>query len=157
VALCGRALASVGGSFKVVRYGGGWGSFGGAYPGCSFFGGRLQEVLRSILGVETRVVDFKRCFSRPLNLFPVSSCLESESDGRGVCFAVDCSALESLFSPLAAAASSVSSRKKKKGKIGISGWCDEASRAKSNVNWTGFMLGLPRNPIAEGKGSVSWA
>jgi hypothetical protein len=52
-------------------------------------------------------------------LFRGSSCLELESDGLGVRSAVDCSVLESLSTPLAVAARSVSSRKKK-GKIGIS-------------------------------------
>jgi hypothetical protein len=52
----------------------------------------------------------------------VSSYFESESDGLGVHFAVDCSALENLSTPMAAAAAgAVSLRKKKKGKLGISG------------------------------------
>jgi hypothetical protein len=79
------------------------------------------DVLRSFLGVEAIAIDFKGCFSRPFNLFPVSSCFESESDGLGVHFTVDCSALESLSTPLAAAAGSVCLRKRKKGKLGISG------------------------------------
>jgi hypothetical protein len=83
--------------------------------------GCLWEVLCSILGVEARAIDFKGCYLRPLDLFLVSSCFESEFDGLGVHFALDCSAVESLSIPLAAAAGSVSSRKKKKGKIGISG------------------------------------
>jgi hypothetical protein len=55
------------------------------------------EVLSSISGVEARAA----CSSRSLDLFPMSSCFESESDGAGSRFAVDCSALECLPSSLA--------------------------------------------------------
>jgi hypothetical protein len=79
------------------------------------------DVLHSISSIEARAVDFKGCYSRPLDLFPVSSCFESESDGLGVRFAMDCFALESLSIPLAAVVGSVSSRKKKKGKIELVG------------------------------------
>jgi hypothetical protein len=47
----------------------------------------------------------------------VSSCFESESDGLKVRSVLDCFALESLSTPLAAVAGSVSLSKKKKGKI----------------------------------------
>jgi hypothetical protein len=79
------------------------------------------DVLRSFLGVEAIAVDFKGCFSRTLDLFPVSSCFDSEFDGLGVRSAMDCSMLESLSTPLAAAAGSMCLRKKKKGKLGITG------------------------------------
>ena len=85
-------------------------------------GGRsFVDVLRSTTGVEAKAVDFKVCCLRSLDLFPVSSCFESESDDLGLRFAVDCSALESLPTLLVAAAGSVRLRKKKKGKISISG------------------------------------
>jgi hypothetical protein len=71
------------------------------------------------MGIEARAVDFKVCYLRSLNLFPVSSCFELELDGLGLRFAVDCSVLESLPTPLVVAAGFVSLRKKK-GKIGIS-------------------------------------
>jgi hypothetical protein len=73
-------------------------------PGRSFV-----EVLSSISGVEARAA----CSSRSLDLFPMSSCFESESDGAGSRFAVDCSALECLPSSLAAAAAGYVRLKKK--------------------------------------------
>ena len=79
-----------------------------------------MDVLRSSTGVEARAVDFKGCCLRSLDLFLVSCYFELESDVLGLRFAVDCSALESLSTPLVAAAGSVRLRKKKKGKIGIS-------------------------------------
>jgi hypothetical protein len=85
------------------------------------FGRSFVVILRSTTGIEVRVVDFKVCYLRSLNLFPVSSCFELELDGLGLRSAVDCSELESLPTPLVAAAGFVSSRKKKKGKISIIG------------------------------------
>jgi hypothetical protein len=75
------------------------------------------EVLRPISGVEAGVA----CSSRSLDLFPVSPCFESKSDGVRACSVVDCSTMEGLPSSLVAAAGSVSSKKKRKGKFGIGG------------------------------------
>ena len=65
-------------------------------------GRSFVDILQSTTGVEARVVDFKVCYLRSLDLSPVSSCFESEPGGLGLCSAVDCSALESLPTPLAA-------------------------------------------------------
>jgi hypothetical protein len=119
-AFCGRASAFVGGLVKVARYDEAYGSFSGACLGWSFFGGRLQEVLREHPLFFSTIV-FKGCFSRSLDLFLVSSCFESKSDGLGVHSVVDGSMLESLSTSLAVAVGSMSLRKKKKGKFGISG------------------------------------
>jgi hypothetical protein len=48
------------------------------------------DALRSSSSVEARAV----CSSRALDLFPVTSCFESEAVGVGSRSAVDCSALE---------------------------------------------------------------
>ena len=75
------------------------------------------EAIRSTSGVEVRAVVFKGCSSRSLDLFPVSSCFESRSNGVGLRSAMDCSALDSVPRYMAAAAGSVSM--KKKGKFSI--------------------------------------
>ena len=77
-----------------------------------------MQVLRSISSVEERAV----CSSRSLDLFSMLSCFESRSDGEGLHSAMDCSELEGFLPrSLAAAAVSVCSMKKKKGKIGSGG------------------------------------
>jgi hypothetical protein len=81
------------------------------------FGRSFVQVLRSISGIKERAV----CSSRSLDLFLVSSCFESGSDGEGLRSAVDCLELEGFLPrSLAAAAGSVCSMKKK-GKIDSGG------------------------------------
>ena len=126
-AFCGRVSASVGGLCKLsgtAKHGvpSSAGLLLDAPLSLVSSGGRsFVDVLRSTTGVEAKAVDFKVCCLRSLDLFPVSSCFESESDDLGLRFAVDCSMLESLPTLLVAATGSARSRKKKKGKISISG------------------------------------
>ena len=84
-------------------------------------GRSFVEAIRSTTSVEARVVVFKGCSSRSLDLFPVSSRFELGYDGVGLCSAVDCSTLESVPRYMVAVAGSVSTKKKKKGKFGIIG------------------------------------
>jgi hypothetical protein len=82
-------------------------------------GRSFAQVLRSISGVEERAV----YSSRSLDLFPVSSCFESGSNGEGLRSAMDYSELEGFLTrSLAAVAGSMCSmKKKKKGKIDSGG------------------------------------
>ena len=76
-------------------------------------------------------------------LFWGSSCLELEFDGLGVRSAVDCSALESLSTPLVVAAGFVSSRKMG-GKIGISGLLRLLGKIQHKLDWV--CVGLASKP-----------
>ena len=99
------------------------------------------DVLRSSPSIKARAADLTMCYSRFLDLFPVSSCFESEFDGLGLRSAVDCYTVEGLSTPLATAAESVSSRKKK-GKIGISGVLWLLGQIQRKLDWVldGFDL-----------------
>lgn len=72
-----------------------------------------MEVLRSTSRVVVKDVNVKVLSSSFLNLFSVSTCFETVSDGDELRSAVDCYALEGLPRTLAAASTSLSSRKKK--------------------------------------------
>ena len=116
-------------------------------------GRSFAQVLRSISGVKERAV----CSSRSLDLFPMSSCFESRSDGEGLRYAVDCLKLEGVLprSLAAAAGSMCSMKKKKKGKISSGGLMRLLEHIHLKLDRV--LAGLLQSPPEGGKEFVVWA
>ena len=118
-------------------------------------GRSFVAAIRSTLGVKVRAIVFKGCSSRSLDLFLVSSCFELWSDGVGSRFAVDCSAVESMPRYMVAAAGSVSTKKKKKGKFGIFGLLRLLGHFHLKLDRV--LVGFALKPIRRRKRFIFWA
>jgi hypothetical protein len=103
-------------------------------PSQSVIAGRsFVEVLQSTHGVEAKAPELKVSSSSLLDLFPVQSCFETRSADE-LRSAMDCSALERLPWPQAAADAALCS-KKKKGNLGISGLLRNLGQIHAKLDW----------------------